>query len=179
MILDIMSYEPSESHYRREHAPLARYLPSDLNKHILYNRWKARRIEMVQKPGSFTLYRNMLKKLNVRFVKKKQEECEDCLEFFLHEKESNHSRQDLNENTTIECQQCRRWYLHIQDAGKSRALYQEYKYDISENSIAVAADLEKVRFKKKILIHPFFITPLFYNFSNCFLSLYFIFYRFL
>ena len=145
MLQHINSYEPVESHYRRNHAPLARYLPSDLNKANLFGDWKTKRENLKAPIGSFTLYRKLLKELNIRFVQPKQEDCEDCLSYFQHETQSNHSRHNLNENSDIKCDHCKYWFEHIQLAAKSRALYNQYKQNCLEvDTIAVSVDLEKV-----------------------------------
>lgn len=145
MLRHVKSFEPVESHYRREHAPLAKYLPSDLNQNKLFEDWKLYCQNNQLKVGSKTLYRKVLKKENIRFVQPKQEDCEDCQMFFQHETESTHSRHELNENTEIECDQCRFWFEHIQDAGRSRSLYNSFSQNPSQpDSLTIAVDLEKV-----------------------------------
>ncbi|XP_031333901.1 uncharacterized protein LOC116163910 [Photinus pyralis] len=116
IVKHIESFEPSISHYRREHAPNRRYLPSDLTITKMHE-------DFVKKHQNFKcsydLYRSEVSKLNISFVKLGHEQCERCEHFNLHE----HNK----ENVQIEnCETCKIYDSHIKNAGAAR---QDYKND--------------------------------------------------
>lgn len=141
---DIFSYNPTISHYRREHSPRILYLPSDLTLRAMYGEWKLRRQASSQKVGSYSLYCDVAKKNHIRFSKLGHEECEVCLEFLQHEDQTQHSRHNLNADEGISCHNCKYWYEHIQKAGQARREYLQDKDEISNDYLVVSADLQKV-----------------------------------
>ncbi|RUS71130.1 hypothetical protein EGW08_021109 [Elysia chlorotica] len=79
---DIEQYQPSIPHYRREHAPLRRYLPTDLNLPEMYKRF----MNTGKLNISYNTYYQAFKEMNISFAKLGNEECEVCTEFELHKK---------------------------------------------------------------------------------------------
>lgn len=77
----IMSYKPSISHYRREHAPHRLYLPSDLSFSFMHKNFI---LKNPQSPCSYEKYRVVAKQMNISIVKLGHEECESCETFSLH-----------------------------------------------------------------------------------------------
>lgn len=87
----IDSFHPCVSHYRREHAPNALYLPSDISVQSMYD-------DFVLKHGkvcSYELYRKVVKEMRISFTKLGHEECEMCEHFQLHNK--SHGKDNLDE----------------------------------------------------------------------------------
>ncbi|KAG5882010.1 hypothetical protein JTB14_005567 [Gonioctena quinquepunctata] len=131
----IFSFEPSISHYRREHASNRLYLPSDLSITHLHTDFVEKNPSMI---CSYDKYRKVLQDLNISFVKLGHEECEECEEFDLHDKTHN------KDNIKKDCECCTRWASHIERAKRSR---EQYQYDTNltnTDTIVYSADLEKV-----------------------------------
>ena len=68
----IESFHPCISHYRREHAPNMRYLPSDISINSMYDDFKLRH----GRTCSYDLYRMVVKEMRISFTKLGHEECE-------------------------------------------------------------------------------------------------------
>ncbi|KAH9643380.1 hypothetical protein HF086_015494 [Spodoptera exigua] len=81
VIHHINSFNPSISHYRREHAPNRKYLPSDLTVISMYRDFYERQNMKdlpIHEQISYDYYRKVVKKLNICFTKLGHEECEVC-----------------------------------------------------------------------------------------------------
>lgn len=131
----VESFNPMEPHYRREHAPLRRYLPSDLNVVHMHK-------DFLQKyPDqkiSYELYRNQIKSMNISFARLGNEECEVCEAYNLHKKGTSHDQTDG-------CTVCVDWSKHHEKYLKARQLYENHKKRPQDhNTIYFSADLEKV-----------------------------------
>lgn len=72
IIEHIESFNPSSSHYRREHAPLRRYLPTDITIKSMYENFKQKH-QNIQL--SHYLYREVVSSFNISFAKLGHEEC--------------------------------------------------------------------------------------------------------
>lgn len=128
-------FNPMEPHYRREHAPLRRYLPSDLNIVHMHK-------DFLQKHPdqniSYELYRKHLKKMNISFTRLGNEECEVCETYNLHKIGTSHDQTDG-------CGVCMDWIMHHEKYLKARQLYENHKkMPQDHNTIYFSADLEKV-----------------------------------
>ena len=103
----ILSFNPTISHYWREHAPRRRNLPPELSIKDTYNDYK-------QKYGSvvgYNKYRKIVKELHISFAKLGEEEYETCMYYDRHE----HDNPDA-----LQCIICEAWRLHGKKAMKSR-----------------------------------------------------------
>lgn len=135
----VLSFNPLEPHYRREHAPLRRYLPSDINVVHMHKHFCT---EYPDKEISYELYRQHLKKMNISFTRLGNEECETCEGYNLHKKETSH---DASNQFVADCTVCVNWATHHEKYKKARELYSEHKNRPQERSqIYYSADLEKV-----------------------------------
>ncbi|XP_072162574.1 uncharacterized protein [Bemisia tabaci] len=132
----IESFHPVISHYRREHAPNMRYLPSDISISIMHADWKQK---YPNTPICYETYRRQVKKKRISFAKLGLEECESCEEFKLHE------HKDVN-NLQENCDVCRSWKQHIDLANAARKLYRQHAdNDFSTNgTVCFSADLQKI-----------------------------------
>ena len=92
-----MSYKPSISHYRRQHAPNKSYISPEQTITTMYKNFCESYNEI---KISYHLYRRQLKSLNISFVKLGEEECEICDGHENHLMQT-HSLQK-NETTTNE-----------------------------------------------------------------------------
>lgn len=146
----IRSFNPSVHHYRREHAPLRLYLPSDINIKMMYDDFKLKHGINI----SYELYRKEVAAMNISFTKLGHEECFVCETFALHSKDTGHTK----ENTTETCQECMTWKGHQQKYREARRQYAEDA--AKENEFCFSADLQKVRLHHEgalyILFLPYF-----------------------
>lgn len=82
-----MSFNPSVSHYRREHAPNRKYLPSDLSEKYMFEQYQKSHEPELQ--VSYAYYCRVLKRLNIALVKLGNEQCEKCEIGKQHKKDFN------------------------------------------------------------------------------------------
>ncbi|XP_039282015.1 uncharacterized protein LOC120350888 [Nilaparvata lugens] len=132
----IESFNPVISHYRREHAPLRRYLPSDVNIKLMHKDFlmKFPNIQV-----SYDFYRKEVGKNNISFAVLGNEECETCESFEI---EHLHKKYNLQS----ECTKCSEWKIHLDLAKTARELYKEHLrlYKNHDNTVCYTADLQKV-----------------------------------
>lgn len=148
----ILTYEPSISHYRREHAPNRLYLPSDLTQRSMHKHY----LSTNDKPASYQLYSRTLKEMNVSFVKLGHEECEVCVAAKEHKKISEHSDEERN------CLQCSDHATHVENASVTRAEYRAEGDTVLPDQLVMSVDLQKVNNKfKSISIAKFKISLIF------------------
>ena len=138
----INSFNPSISHYRREHAPLRKYLPSDINITMMHQNFLQK---YPDQKISYELYRQQVNAMKISFAILGHEECWQCEIFNLHET-SGHKKENLN----AECENCQNWKTHIQHAQAAR---EEYKKDAAMSEVTFdlkkrycSVDLQKVSF---------------------------------
>ncbi|CAH0719234.1 unnamed protein product, partial [Brenthis ino] len=135
----VESFNPLEPHYRREHALLRRYLPSDINITQMHKHFCE---TYPSKNISYCLYRSHVKKMNISFTALGNEECEICEAYNFHKKETSH---DATIQILEECTVCVDWDKHHQRYTKARELYTAHKEEPQNNSqVFYSADLEKV-----------------------------------
>ncbi|XP_022160539.1 uncharacterized protein LOC111026717 [Myzus persicae] len=133
----IESFNPTISHYRREHAPNVRYLPSDVTINFMHQNF----LEKYPEPDffiSYAYYRDQVKKKNISFTQLGHEECEVCESLKIHE----HSKDQMVPDFTV----CATYLTHIKKANAARSLYQEHaknNYN-DEKSIYFSVDLQKI-----------------------------------
>ncbi|KAJ8364805.1 hypothetical protein SKAU_G00136360 [Synaphobranchus kaupii] len=131
----IESFNPSVSHYRREHAPHRRYLPSDISIKLMY-------ADYVEKGNicSYETYCKAVKEKNISFAKLGEEECEECLLQDQHVKGDHNGDGDV-----MDCLQCQRWCEHKISAVESRKHYQaDAEKDWPEGTSVRSVDLQKI-----------------------------------
>lgn len=143
MIRDhILTYNPCVSHYRREHAPLRRYLPSEISIAAMHNNF-SRQYPRVK--CSYERYRSVVAEMNISFTKLGHEECEKC------ETHKNHNSDHYKE-PDHSCDQCQLWLKHKEKYSEARKLYQihidklnsqEYN-EMSNGTVVYSMDLQKV-----------------------------------
>lgn len=147
----IESFHPCVSHYRREHAPQTKYLPSDITIKQMHKDY----LFKFNNPCSYDLYRKIVvNDKKISFTKLGHEECETCEEFTLHEK--NHTKENLDD----QCDRCQLWSKHINRAKAARSMYRSNAdSNFDEKTICVSADLQKIimlpridTFKKVVFI---------------------------
>lgn len=135
----IMSYNPVNSHYRREHAPNRLYLPSDITITLMHKQFSEKYPDQII---SFNVYRKIVREeMNISFAHLGNEECEVCTHFKHHNKTHDHESQ--NED----CDICKEYKIHKIKYVESR---KEYKIDVKKSAdeatdtIYYSVDLQKV-----------------------------------
>ena len=114
IINHIKSFNPSVSHYRREHAPNRLYISPQLRITFLFDDFKERHPEI---KVSYDKYKMDVAGMNISFVKLEEEECEDCIMY------ENHEHGNIEEGNA--CETCDSWKAHDERAKVSRKLYKE------------------------------------------------------
>lgn len=138
----IESYNPSISHYRREHAPHRRYLPSDISIKDMHQNF----LQKSQHVVSYEVYRKVVTSKDISFVKLGHEECWQCEKRDIHEKTVGHCK----DNLVVDCEVCSHWKIHNYNYIMSR---EEYQKDATSSSaenndvVLVSMDLQKVSFE--------------------------------
>lgn len=132
----IEPFHPVSSHYRREHAPLVRYLPSDVTINFMHTDFTNKHPNITV---SYDLYRKVLGELNIHFTRLGHEECETCESFNKHD--SNHSSEALDDD----CNCCNIWARHRAKYMLARKMYQQNsQMTFSSSAVCVSVDMQKV-----------------------------------
>lgn len=136
IIMHIESFHPIISHYRREHAPNVRYLPSDVNIVLMHGDFLQKFPEYKNRV-SYDLYRRIVKEQHISFAQLGHEECEKCEKFSLHD----HTKDALDPN----CETCVKWEQHHDLVVAARAAYKAFSEDeIEEDTICFSGDMQKI-----------------------------------
>ena len=130
----IETYGPALPHYRREHAPNRRYLPSDITvraMHQLHIKQNETNSKM-----TYSLFWQIFKTMNIAMTQLGNEECELCTKFLLHKR-------------NCECENmCSKYTTYIIHKRKLVQARKEYQRDAAlpqnDSDVYVAADLQKV-----------------------------------
>ena len=134
----VESFHPAISHYRREHAPLRRYLPPELSIREMHTNFNEASAKAGKSGVSYQRYRRVVADMNIGFTKLGEEECEICN---LNDKHANDNTDD-----TAECTLCKSWQQHIENATLSRERYrldsENNRY--SNNEAHFSVDMQKV-----------------------------------
>lgn len=134
----INSFGPTISHYRREHAPNRKYLPSDISITHMYNDFKKK----YNASFSYELYRKVVADMNISFANLGHEECWDCEEYRIHKESNFHSEPP---SPTTECEKCTKYFKHKESADRAREEYKrDSKLQTGPDELIVSADLQKV-----------------------------------
>lgn len=128
----IMTYNPTISHYRREHAPNRLYLPSDLTESRMHQHY----LSCHELEVSYGFYCRVMKEMNISLVKLGHEQCEQCVAADIHKQ---HCSTDDNV-----CQICAEHGKHLRLANISRAAYRDDGEAVQQGHAVLAVDLQKV-----------------------------------
>ena len=148
----IESFKPMISHYRRNHAPLRRYLPPELSPKVMHEHLCQSRSD-IKCCGE--TYRLRVKNKNIGFGRLGEEECEVCVANIQHECnaglitnewDSIHDRLEMVKKVDEGiCENCDNWVVHIERANKSREEYRNDADSFPEDDVFyVSADMQKV-----------------------------------
>lgn len=125
----INSFNPSVAHYRREHAPLRKYLSNEITATFMWSDFQEKNPDF---KCSYDMYRQVLRKMNISFTKLGHEECESCETFIQHD--PNHNRHNVQENIDC-CDECKKWSLHFEMYTNARKKYDEHSEKTKKGKI--------------------------------------------
>ncbi len=143
----IESFRPQISHYRREHAPNRRYLPSHLTITDMHKMFVEQQTARNAQTCSLAYYFGLVKAKNISFAMPENDLCERCLK---HKKD--HPDED-HECETCECSSCDGYTLHRQHAAESRAALAEDTLNMERNPTTTAVytvDMQKALLMPKL-----------------------------
>lgn len=136
IIQHIETFQPTISHYRREHAPNVRYLPGNVNIVLMHNDF-LQKYPVFKGRVSYDLYRRTVKEQHISFAQLGHEECEKCEEFKLH----GHTKENFIEG----CNQCEMFKIHNELFIEARAAYKVFSQnEIPDGTICFSADMQKI-----------------------------------
>ena len=136
IINHINSFRPQVSHYKREHAPLRRYLPAGLSVTYMHQHFSSQ-------PGnecSYSAYFRVFKEHNISFNQPEMDLCQTCL---LHTNKHGDEAEHNCEN--CDCEECQKYAPHKVRATKARdAIHKDTTLmDQNDNILVVTADMQK------------------------------------
>lgn len=139
----VFLYNPTISHYRREHAPNRLYLPTDITEKQMYQEYQEAHPEM---KVSYTFFCRVVKELNISIVKLGHEECEACVAARQHQNLLGHKTEDGRRG----CSVCAKHEEHMRLAKESRDQYRADGDQVEPDELVLAVDLQKVKFSNNI-----------------------------
>lgn len=90
-------FHPPISHYWREHAPLSKYMPSDININLMHSDLKKYSNVKV----SYELCRKQAAQMNTSFTSIGHEERWQCETFNVHEQDAIHSKANISPDCNL------------------------------------------------------------------------------
>jgi hypothetical protein len=141
VVKHIESFKPMIHHYRRQHAPLRRYLDNDLNVTKLHEDYNSQHSES---KISYQSYHQIFLSLNISFTKLGHEECEKCETFALHAHKTDSDGRRVDGE---ECPICCKYHIHQDNYKTARKEYAQDKISSAAgitNSKFYSADMMKV-----------------------------------
>ena len=118
----IESYHPSVSHYRRKHAPLRRYLPSEMTFAERHSNYKEKHQD---EKVCYESYRKNFVSMKISFTKLAEEECEVCETMKQYECPKNRYEAEDIDNDEKTCETFKEHKNHLERAKKSREVYRK------------------------------------------------------
>ena len=161
VVAHIETYRPQVSHYRREHAPNRRYLPSDPSVADMHKNFNATH----ETQCSYTYYHHILTSMNISFSSPENDLCKRC---FSHEKAhptpqlSPTQAAETSQHSCLECgcESCDEGYEeHKRHAREARECLRDdtEKMQASQNDIIVTTvDMQKAISMPKVPIKDYY-----------------------
>lgn len=136
----IESFNPIISHDQREHAPVRRYLPSDVTVKTMYSDYLAKSSQCGEAKCSYETYRKEVKRKNISFTRLGEEQCEHCLLHDTHVK----AEHDGNEESR-DCLVCATWEEHKRRVETSKQHYRrDAEREPTEDTTVRSVDPQKI-----------------------------------
>ena len=166
VVRHIESYRPQISHYKREHAPKRRYLPSELCVSLMYTNFKENAQHEFGHMCSYTYYLQIFQSRNISFTTPTNDLCKIC---FVHGKSH---PEDGHECSTCECSECLVYPSHRLHAAQARsALHDDMQRMTTDEKLLVATvDLQKAITIPKVPTRDHFFSRKLVVFNETFAS---------
>ena len=134
----IESYNPTVAHYRRKHAPLRRYLSSEITIVKMHTEFK----EKTGSEISYSHFQKVFKSMNISMTILGHEECEICTKYKLHKQSCDCQsvcELDIHEYILHKCRYTEAREIYQKDSNETDA------FVMTEGRMsAYSADLQKV-----------------------------------
>lgn len=136
----IESYRPQISHYKREHAPNRRYLPSDLSVREMHRQFCDKRTKENGTVCSYVYYLQIFTSLNISFTQPENDLCDRC-----HIHDNAHPKSEDHMCSTCNCDACSAYPEHKLRAHLARAAMTEdtSRMENDDSLLVVSVDLQK------------------------------------
>ncbi|XP_072172310.1 uncharacterized protein [Diadema setosum] len=160
----IESFRPQVSHYKCDHAPHRRYLPSELTVRHMHLDF----CEQVNHTCSYTYYRTIFKSCNISFAVPSSDLCQKCEEHKQYHKDGPQEHQC--EDCT--CEECLMYHKHRERANQARKAMEDDCAQMEEdnNILVVTADMQKAITMPKLPSKDHFFAKKLVLFNETFAS---------
>ena len=138
IIAHIESYKPEQSHYRKEHAPHRRYLPSELTITAMYNDYKSR---VGDAAPAYNTYRKIFRERKISFGVPLADQCPECL---IHENHKRARENGEDQGCSDDCHDCAVATEHLFRIINARTMIREDAKNIPEDTDVFTVDMQKV-----------------------------------
>lgn len=152
----IESYRPAVSHYRLEHAPNRRYLPSSLDVKKMHREFVTLQESKRHQTCSYRYYFGVFSSMNISFATPSQDRCTKCSEHA-----TKHTEEEHDCTACPDCDVCQGYELHRHNAKESRKAMHDAEQDaISSNGrrVAVTVDMQKAILMPQICTKDYYFS---------------------
>lgn len=159
VVKHIESYNPCVTHYRLEHAPNRRYLPSNLTVKEMHSSFISTQADDPTQrlmTCSYQYYYDIFKSMGISFSVPTQDLCTLCAEH-----ESSHASTEQHSCKDCMCIICRGFEQHKLNASEARiAMVQDVAAAVTSNNshIVTTADMQKVILMPEMDIKDYFFS---------------------
>ena len=136
----IESYRPQISHYKREHAPHRRYLPSDLSVRDMHRHFIDKQKVENGRTCSYGYYLQIFTSMNISFSQPSNDLCHTCL---VHD--NSHPKAEDHTCSTCNCDTCLNYPEHKLRASQARHAMEAdtSRMQTDDNLLVTTVDLQK------------------------------------
>ena len=160
----IESFRPQVSHYKRDHAPNRRYLPSDLTITYMFHEF----CKNVKQACSYSYYRSVFDSCNISFAIPSTDLCQKCEEHRQKHKDGPEEHLCANCN----CEDCEAYHEHKDRASQARKAMDDdsAQMDGDNTIVVVTADMQKAITMPKMATKDHFFAKKLVLFNETFAS---------
>lgn len=156
VIQHIEKYRPQVSHYRRDHAPNRRYLPSELSISEIYRTFSDELISRGEKTCSFPYFYKVFKQQNISFAVPENDLCTKCMKH-----KQAHPDDDTHDCSSCSCASCIGFPEHKQHAHQARKglAKDTQRMECNQNDVIVTTvDMQKALCMPKLPIKDYYFS---------------------
>lgn len=156
----IMSYNPTLSHYRRNNAPLTRYLPRTLTLKSMHEDFKLKNPNF---KCSIETYRSTMKSMKVSLHFPKGDQCVECGVFEEQMKSENEAPPGFEEKYTEHKTKAEKAIKYDREDGAKKRNADEHVYSMDLQKVTLLPDMPKVKdsfFLSRLVAFNLTLAPL-------------------